>query len=175
MSDGLRVVANGKICESAFNNCKNLKEIKISHAITEIESYVFLDCTGLESIEIPKSITTIKGSGAPFTGCTNLKNVTFEEGTEIIPASIFSRCPGPMEIYLPESITTIGKGAFYASGITNITISNNLKTIKYGAFSSCSSLSVVNYRGNENEWRLISIESGNDAIKNIIPTYNYED
>ncbi|MBR3324861.1 MAG: leucine-rich repeat domain-containing protein, partial [Clostridia bacterium] len=109
------------------------------------------------------------------TGCTNLKNVTFEEGTEIIPASIFSRCPGPMEIYLPESITTIGKGAFYASGITNITISNNLKTIKYGAFSSCSSLSVVNYRGNENEWRLISIESGNDAIKNIIPTYNYED
>ena len=177
MTNSVESENKGKISDNAFSNCKKLEEIKISNAITTIERYVFNSCTALESIEIPKSITsawTISGYG-PFSGCTNLKNVTFEEGTEKVPDNIFKTCPGSLEVTLPSSVTIIGSYAFQSSGITKITIPTSLKTINANAFGNCSSLATVNYRGDATAWSKISIAGGNDPIKNIPPIYNYID
>ena len=167
----------GTIEKYAFGGCKNLVEVKISNAVTTLEVFSFQNCTGLESIEIPKSIATCgdNGSSGAFTGCTNLKNIKFEQGTEKVAPSVFCRCAGPLEVNLPDSVKIIGDGAFNRSGLTKITIPDSLKTISINAFSGCSSLSTVNYRGDATAWSKISIAGGNEAIKNVTPTFNYDD
>ena len=177
MTDSFKEAKNGKIDAIAFENCKNLKEVKISNTITMLDDYAFGNCIGLEDIEIPKSINECSycGNNGVFTGCTNLKNVSFEEGMKKVPKYMFWKCGGPLEVSLPESVTTIEEGAFSNSGITQITFPTSLKTISSNAFKTCSSLSTVNYRGNEIAWGTISIAGGNDAIKSITPVYNYID
>ena len=177
MTNKINNEANGRIGSSAFAGCKNLTEVKISNAITRLEDGAFLSCIELENIEIPKSVSSCgaTGGGGVFKGCTNLKNVTFEEGSVKVPSLIFYNCVGPIEANLPESINVIENSAFWDSGITQITIPTNLKTINTNAFASCSSLSTVNYRGDATAWNKISIAGGNEAIKNITPIFNYSD
>lgn len=71
---------------------------------------VFQDCTGLTSITIPNSVTSI--GGYAFFGCTGLTS-----------------------IIIPNSVTSIGKYAFAnCSGLTSVTIPNSVKSIEVSAF-----------------------------------------
>ena len=85
---------NVKIIKAgAFQNCKNLVNIKISDKVTTLEdpyyrNYydhkegVFDSCISLKSVTIPNSVTGI-GSYA-FRGCTSLKSVTIGNGVTSI-------------------------------------------------------------------------------------------
>ena len=72
----------------AFHGCSGLTSITISNSVTTIELEVFSMCTSLTSINIPNSVTTIEFEA--FYGCTNLTYIT-----------------------IPNSVTTIGERAFY--------------------------------------------------------------
>lgn len=81
--------------------------------------YVFSSCSGLTSITIPDSVTSI-GDYA-FSGCSGLTSIT-----------------------IPDSVTSIGNGAFSGcGGLTSITIPNSVTSIGYGAFSHCTGLKVL--------------------------------
>ena len=58
-------IPNGikKIGESAFFECKSLKNVIIPTSVTSIEGYAFSYCSSLTSIVIPDSVTSI-GDGA---------------------------------------------------------------------------------------------------------------
>ena len=79
---------NYVIGNDAFSNCSGLTSITIPNSVTSIGDYAFDDCTGLTSVTIPNSVTSI-GSSA-FNGCTGLTSVV-----------------------IPNSVTSIGNGAFY--------------------------------------------------------------
>jgi len=74
---------------------------------------VFRGCTGLTSIDIPNSVTSI-GEGA-FQGCTGLTSITIPNSVTIIGDEAFASCSGLTSIDLPESITSIGYNAFYGT------------------------------------------------------------
>ena len=66
-----------KIGSWAFEGCVNLKSVTLPEGIEIFEKYeVFKDCTALESINIPASLTNL-GHKA-FKGCTALKNITVD-------------------------------------------------------------------------------------------------
>ena len=66
-----------KIGSWAFERCVNLKTVTLPEGIEIFEKYeVFKDCTALESINIPASLTNL-GHKA-FKGCTALKNITVD-------------------------------------------------------------------------------------------------
>jgi hypothetical protein len=66
-----------KIGSWAFEGCVNLKTVTLPEGIEAFEKYeVFKDCTALESINIPASLTNL-GHKA-FKGCTALKNINID-------------------------------------------------------------------------------------------------
>ena len=69
------VIKGGTKCiaDDAFSNCTGLKSVTIPDSVTSIGGYSFSDCTSLKSITIPDSVTSIGNSA--FYGCTGLKEV----------------------------------------------------------------------------------------------------
>lgn len=79
----------------------------------------FSDCSGLTSLTIPSSVTSI-GENA-FDGCSGLTSLT-----------------------IPSSVTSIGEDAFYGcSGLTSFTIPSSVTSIGWGAFCGCSGLTSI--------------------------------
>ena len=73
-----------------FAYCSSLKDIKLPPALKSAYK-VFYECSGLESIVIPDSLTEL-GDSFCF-GCTNLKYVTFGSGLTKIGKHAFWECP----------------------------------------------------------------------------------
>lgn len=111
--DGLPVtIINGSefIGNSAFYNCSSLERITIPDSVTTIGDYAFLCCTSLEGITIPNGVTTI--GDAAFSQCTNLASITILNGVTTIGDSAFSQCTSLTSIIIPDSVKVIGTFAF---------------------------------------------------------------
>ena len=108
---------------------------------TEIGNYAFSECTGLTSITIPASVTSI-GEWA-FYRCSNLATVIFEEGSQLesIGDYAFRECISLTSITIPASVTSIGGGAFYyCSNLATVIIESNYAYKTATSTSACGSL-----------------------------------
>lgn len=91
-----------------FNNTNTTDNI--------INTYSFYKCTVLETIILPRTITSI--STAAFTGCTNLKTINIHQNITIIDNWAFSDCTSLESISIPNNVINIGSHAF--NGCTNL-------------------------------------------------------
>ena len=147
-------------------------------AVTSVSS--FRGCTGLTSIEIPNSVTSIGASA--FSNCTGLTNVTIGNSVERIGYCAFSGCTGLTSIVIPDSVTSIGIAAFDGcTGLKSVTIGNSVKSIGTLAFDGCTGLKSVTFK-NTNGWKadnrsLSSTDLSNKytAAKYLKSTYYYYD
>ncbi len=124
---------------------KILKEAVIPEGITEI-NYAFFNCSTLESVVIPNSVTSI--SNYAFSGCRKLKSVIIPNGVTNIGEGMFSNCYLLSSIYIPESVTSIGYRAFYnCTSLKSITIPEGVTSIGSYAFNCCDSLTIISIPG----------------------------
>ena len=87
--------------------------------MTTIENYAFSGCSGLTSLTIPNSVTSI-GIDA-FSGCNGLTSVTIGNSVRIIGWNAFYKCSGLTSVTIPNSVTSIGNYAFQdCSGLTSV-------------------------------------------------------
>lgn len=99
-----------------------------------------------KDVVIPKDASAI-GEGA-FEGNTDITSVRFENGCNRILKNAFKGCTNLKSIELPVNLQEIGVSAFEGSGLTQITIPENVNYIRASAFKDCSSLhSVVKNNG----------------------------
>ncbi len=84
------------------------------YAVTEIGSDAFYHCDIPQSVTIPDSVKTIRGSA--FAYCQNLTEIVIPEGVTSIGNNAFYHCSALQSAALPASVTTIGDGIF--SGCT---------------------------------------------------------
>ncbi len=69
-------------------------------------------------------------------------------------------------------VTAIGKKAFWcAEAITEISIADSVKSIEWGAFFGCSSLTTAYFDGTEIEWSKVIIDASNSPIVNADFTF----
>ncbi len=153
---------------SAFTNCRNLKPIEFPNSLTSIGSKAFERCVSFKTINIPSSVTSV-GSGA-FSDI-NPSSITIETDINLSGAGLtFTkdgmsynvRSRGIVEfdynssyngdIVIPNTVTAgddftvtrIANYAFYGrTGITSITIPENITSIGNYAFASCSGLKSI--------------------------------
>ena len=104
-------INGGTFWSSAFRNCSGLTSVTISDSVTSIGESAFYGCTGLTSITIPDKVTSIGKSA--FSGCTGLTSITIPDKVTSIGESAFSVCTGLTSITIPDKVTSIGKSAFY--------------------------------------------------------------
>lgn len=112
------------------------------YAVTKIADEAFAGCYELESITIPRSVTTI-GYGA-FIECGSLTSLMLGEGVKTIGSLAFAYCYSLESVIIPGSVTTIGDEAFfYCDGLTSLILEEGVKTISWYAFAWCFSLESV--------------------------------
>ncbi|MBQ8291338.1 MAG: leucine-rich repeat protein [Clostridia bacterium] len=92
-------------------------------------------------VALPDSVQGIGWSA--FLGCAALQNVRLPEGLLWIGSFAFFNCTALEEILLPESSEVIKNGAFKGSGLTGVTIPQNVRTIGGSAFAKCDKLTTV--------------------------------
>ncbi len=69
-----------------------------------------------------------------FYNCTNLCSVTFSENLLATAMRVFENCKSLTSITLPSKLRLISDNSFHNCSITNITIPDVMKRIRYGAF-----------------------------------------
>ncbi len=130
------------IGDYAFYDCTGLTSVTIPNSVTSIGYRAFAYSNFLKSITIPDSVTNI-GDGA-FSDCTELTSITIGNSVTSIGNSAFWGCERLTSITIPNSVTNIGEYAFnYCSGLTSVTIGNSVTSIGNYAFSGCVGLTSV--------------------------------
>lgn len=124
----------------AFEGCKNISGITVSEGITSLSPGAFKDCTALEYVDIPASMTSYIWVGAgdinSFEGCTTL------EAINVDPANTkYSSKNGVLFAHYDDGETLY----YYPSGkkATSYTVPDSVSVINYEAFSNCAYLETV--------------------------------
>ena len=134
-----RYTSNDKLGDYAFYGCSGLTSLTIPSSVTSIGGEAFRDCSGLTSLTIPSSVTSI-GDYA-FFGCSSLTSLTIPSSVTSIGNNAFYGCSSLTSLTIPSSVTSIGYAAFsYCSSLTSLTIPSSVTSIGEAAFYGCSSL-----------------------------------
>ena len=170
------------------NFASNLVEITLPETLTAILPYTFVQ-TGITEITIPKNVNYMYSPFMARSGIT----IDFESGSKLetievlggestpiaaitIPASVKEIKDGAFfksglkQVTFEErsNLETIGKEAFYFCNITSITLPATLKTISDNAFDACSKLETINFEGTCEQWAAIT--RGNDWHESVKAT-----
>ena len=159
-SDGTTCYISGH--EENYSTSIVIPKIFQGRIVTSVGYGAFSGCSGLTSVIIPSSVTSIEGSdysypgGAgvqnnPFWGCSSLTSIKVESGNTvydsrndcnaIIRTETNELIAGCQNTVMPNSVTSIGECAFFNySSLTSIDIPNSVTSIGRLAFYGCSGL-----------------------------------
>ena len=116
-----------------------------TYTVTEIGS--FTNCTGMTSITIPNTVTTINWDA--FAGCSSLTSITIPSSVTVIGSNAFARCTAlETIIYNAKNCAMPGNAAapFYnRSSVKNVTIGKEVEVIPSQLFEGCDGIETVIY------------------------------
>lgn len=177
-----------KIGKKAFENCKGVKSVTFGKSVKSIGEDAFIGCSGIETavftgmLEDWCSIDFANANSNLNTVAKNLTingkvisgDVVFSNDITSIGKNAFLNFKDITSVTLGEKIASVGEGAFNGcTGITTVIIPEGTKTIANDAFAGCTKLAKVGYKSSAENWKKISIGSGNDSLKNAEIEYYY--
>ncbi len=156
-----------------FNECYNLKKVKLGKNVKEIGIWAFLDCKSLKSINIPEAITDFDSQ--PFAGTNitkirltqniksadllwlNLKAITVSKKNKFFTAKdgvLYNKKKSSLVYYpnakskktfkIPNKVQNIKKWAFdNTTKLKKVVLPKNLKLIESSAFCSTNISKII--------------------------------
>ena len=123
----------------SFCECSMLQEVIIPSSVTVIEANAFMKCQCLKKVSIPSSVYIIEGG--VFQDCEGLEEITIPPSVRSINDSTFKGCKNLKEIKILSLLKTIGNFAFCeCESLVEIKIPSSVKSIGERAFENCKSL-----------------------------------
>ncbi|MBR2978023.1 MAG: leucine-rich repeat protein [Oscillospiraceae bacterium] len=170
----------------AFENCSSLASVTIPNSVTSIGNWAFENCSKLASVTIPDSVTSI--GGYAFKGCTGFTSFVIGNGVTSFDWSIFSNAKNLETVTIGDGLKTVAENAFSGlAKLKTVTLSSGVRRIGANAFSNCESLESVTlpeklaeigtdafsgcyaddvyFGGTQEQWALVTINSGNDMFQ----------
>lgn len=178
--------------EYIMNGIATLTAVNFSTSLKEIGDHAFDECPGLQSIELPASLTTI---GKYAFSKSGLKSVTIPEGITSIGYNAFGNCPdlkhvtynatnctqpksasylwfkgSPLSSYtLGSKVTTVpAYFMFEQEGIKAVELPASITSIGANAFGSCNSITSLTI-----DERITSIDANAFANCASLKTVNF--
>lgn len=142
--------------EDTYDNVEIPEEYN-GKKITAIAAKAFRNCSNLESINIPASVTSISISA--FEGCTRLAEIKVADDNKSyrsIEGNLYNKngtvlikyAPGKTdtEFSIPDSVITVRRNAFKDSvNLQSVTVSESVANIEYSVFAGCNALTNVHF------------------------------
>ena len=140
-NDGVEYIV-ASLVASCFKDCSGLTSITIPSSVTSLGDYCFSNCSGLTSITIPSSVTSLGASC--FEWCSGLTSITLPSSVTSLGASCFYFCSGLTSITIPSSVTSLSESCFCGCrGLTSITIPSSVTSLGEACFLSCRGLTSI--------------------------------
>jgi hypothetical protein len=152
--EGMPVIGIG---EYLFQDCRELKMVKLPDSVVIIKQAAFADCVSLASVNLPSSLDVIfKGA---FFGCRSLSSIIFPQKMAQILDSAFMGCRSLSSIELPSlkdgyGNFQIGEQAFEGcERLSSIRLPQRVEFVKFATggywpgnsygFKGCTALSLA--------------------------------
>ena len=135
------------IGDEAFYDCRGLTSVTIPPSVTSIGKKAFLQCIHLKTLSFGENIkTNIETIGDDaFYYCIELESVTIPQSVTSIGNDAFGQCHDLQSLTIKDAATSIGHRAFLGcTSLETISLGENIKTIGYHAFNSCTSINLTN-------------------------------
>lgn len=154
----------------AFDSCVSLTTCDLPENLIYLDGGAFRDCKSLISCRIPDSISYIKGEA--FMGNSSLEKAEFYESKRTLPKVtdlvVDEVNDDNLDVHTmslewmlqTDTMSIIYENTFEnCSNLKTVVMSNQIGKIGFGVFYNCTSLESIIYRGTEEEWNKMSIES----------------
>ena len=162
------------IAGGAFKDCSKLESLVIPDSVTAIGKSAFENCAALKRITLPKSIAMLEA--LTFSGCASLAEITLPDGLKALGEKVFSGCAALKSVKIPAEVTVIPTEAFSGcSSLESITIPKNVSHINERAFDGCTALKKVDYLGSDTDWSQVTKETGNNVLDNAEKSFTRTD
>lgn len=153
---------------NVFQSNKSLKTVKLPGNIIAIPNYFFSDCSALENVHIPESVTELKS--AVFRNCSNLK-IDIPSGISKMGSEVFSGCSSLETMTVPASIKAIPTSLFNnCKSLTTVTMAPDVTTFGANLFSGCTSLRELRFSDSQTSKTSVAPKDATAAITVSLPS-----
>lgn len=161
------------IRRGAFNSCNNLSVINFPMGLETIGESAFSG-TNLYDVLLQRNVVSI-WNGA-FWNCENIRYFGVAAENTVYDSranGIFEKQSNTLLFgsknltEIPDTVTSIASGAYYGSGVENVTIPSQVTSIGEYAFYGCKSLTEVNFEDGSDLTIAGNVFNGCSSLKQI--------
>lgn len=142
-------VACAELCESAFHGCEAISSLTMLPGLETIGNYTFQNCENITSLYFPSTVSNIMSYA--FNGCSGLESIVVDPDNPVYDSrdncnAVIETATGKVVLtcknsVIPEGITAIGDYAFYnRTDLTSMDIPETVVYIGNYAFAGCTNL-----------------------------------
>ena len=108
-----KYTSNDKLGDYAFQDCSGLTSLTIPSSVTSIGDRAFEGCSGLTSLVIPSSVTSIEGEA--FKGCSRLTSIyVYTKKIPELRYNVFTGCNAQnCTVYVPKGTVDAYKSSVF--------------------------------------------------------------